>query len=131
MLKPSTSIKFSFTVVRLLLGDVEQHAVRVGEMMSAVRAALEERESRLPLRSRAQGEGAQMRIVVADGLQALLHGLQALHPEADVIRPGPRDAAALVVEDAPGHEEQGDPAVAQIMVRVTLLLMPWSILDYE
>src|SRR5882762_9487137 len=118
MLKPSTSMKFSFTVVRLLLGDVEQHAVRVGEMMSAVRAALEEREPRLPLRSRAQGEGAQMRIVVADGLQALLHRLQALHLEADVIRTGPRDAAALVVEDAPGHEEQGDPAVAQVMVRV-------------
>src|SRR6267142_384122 len=118
MLKPSTSMKFSFTVVRLLLGDVEQHAVGVGEMMSAVRAALEEREPRLPLRSCAQREGAQMRIVVADGLQALLHGLQALHPEADVIRPGPGDAAALVVEDAPGHEEQGDPAVAQVMVRV-------------
>src|SRR6267154_323643 len=93
MLKPSTSMKFSFTVVRLLLGDVEQNAVRVCEMMSAVRAALEERE-------------------------ALLHRLQALHPEADVIRPGPGDAAAVVVEDAPGHEEQGDPAVAQVMVRV-------------
>src|SRR3979490_2594971 len=118
MLKPSTSMKFSFTVVRLLLGDVEQHAVRVGEMMSAVRAALEEREARLPLRSCAQGEGAQVRIVVADGLQTLLHRLPALHPEADVIRPGPCDAAAVVVEDAPGHEEQGDPAVAQVMVRV-------------
>src|SRR5258707_6784703 len=118
MLKPSTSMKFSFTVVRLLLGDVEQHAVRVGEMMSAVRATLEEREPCLPLRSCAQGEGAQMRIVVADGLQALLHGLQALHSEADVIRPRPRDAAAPVVEDAPGHEEQGYPAVAQVMVRV-------------
>src|SRR5712671_16842 len=101
MLKPSTSMKFSFTVIRLLLGDVEQHAVRVGEMMSAVGAALEEREACLPLRSCAQGEGPQMRIVVADGLQAFLHRLQALHPEADVIRPGPRDAAAVVVEDAP------------------------------
>src|SRR5260370_2679840 len=98
MLKPSTSMKFSFTVVRLLLGDVEQHAVRVGEMMSAVRAALEEREPRLPLRSCAQGEGAQMRIVIADGLQALLDGLQALHPEADVILPVPRYAAARVAE---------------------------------
>src|SRR5436190_24160889 len=100
MRKPPTSMKFSFTFVLLLLGDVEQHAVRVGEMMRTVRAALEEREARLALRSRAQGEGAQMRIVVADGLQALFHRLQALHPEADVIRPGPRDAAAVVVEDA-------------------------------
>src|SRR5258705_12981134 len=106
MLKPSTSMKFSFTVVRLLLGDVEQYAVRVGEMMSAVRAALEEREPRLPLWSCAQGEGAQVRIVVADGLQALLHRPQALHPEADVIRPGPGDAAAVVVEDAPGRSEE-------------------------
>src|SRR5258706_15763966 len=122
MAKPSTSIKFSFTVVRLLLGEVGQTAVRVGERMTPVRAALEGREPRLPLRSRAQGEGAQMRIVVADGLQALLHGLQALHPEADVIRPRPRDAAAPVVEDAPGHEEQGYPAVAQVMVRVAGLL---------
>src|SRR5258706_7240348 len=121
MLGPSTSMKFSFTVVRLLLGDVEQHAVRVGEMMSAVRAALEEREPRLPLRPRAQREGAQMRIVVADCLQALLYRLQALHPEADVIRPGPHDAAAVVVEDATGHEEVGDAAVAPVMVLVARL----------
>src|SRR5712691_7122153 len=122
MRNPSTSMKSSFTFARLFLGDVEQHAVWVGEMMRTVRAALEEREPRPALRSRAQGEGAQMRIVVAHGLQALLHGLQALHLEADVIRPGPRDAAAVVVEDAPGHEEQGDPAVAQIMARVAGLL---------
>src|SRR5882762_6885225 len=122
MRNPSTSMKSSFTFVRLFLGDVEQHAVWVGEMMRTVRAALEEREPRLAFRSRAQGEGAQMRIVVAHGLQALLHRLHALHPEAEVIRTGPRDSAALVVEDAPGHEDQGDPAVAQIVVRVAGLL---------
>src|SRR5213083_575632 len=118
MRSPSTSMKFSFTVARLLLGDVEQHAVGVGEVMSAAGAALEEREPRLPFRSCAQGERAQMRIVVAYGLQALLHRPQALHLEADVIRTGPRDSSALIVEDAPGHEDQGDPAVAQIMIRV-------------
>src|SRR5712691_11049447 len=122
MRSPSTSMKFSSTVVRLLLGDVEQHPVGVGEVMSAAGAAGEECEPRLALRPRTQGEGAQMRIVVADGVQALLHRLQALHPEADVIRTGPRDSAALVVEDAPGHEDQGDPAVPQVMVRVAGLL---------
>src|SRR2546423_418694 len=118
MRSPSTSMKFSFTVARLLLCDVEQHAVRVGEVMSAAGAALEEGEPRPALRSRAQGEGAQMRIVLAHGLQALLHGLQTLHPEADVIRAGPRDPAALVIEDAPRHDYQRDPAVAQIMAGV-------------
>jgi len=83
----------------------KQHAVRVGEMMSAVRAALEEREPRLPLRPAPRGRGARSDCC-RDGLQALLHGPQALHPEADVIRPGPGDAAALVVEDAPGHESK-------------------------
>src|SRR5712691_1273064 len=122
MRSPSTSMKFSSTVVRLLLGDVEQHAVGVGEVMSAAGAAGEERKPRLALRSRAQREGAQMRIVVANGSQALLHRLQVLHSEADVIRTGPRDPAALVVEDAPGHEDQGDPSVAQIMVQVAGLL---------
>src|SRR5438046_9031266 len=118
MRSPCTSMKFSFTVARLLVCYVEQHAVRVGEVMSAAGAALEAGEPRPALRSRAQGEGAQMRIVLAHGLQAVLHGVQALHPEADVIRTGPSDSAALVVEDAPGHEHQGDPPVAQIMVRV-------------
>src|SRR5438128_1822887 len=55
MRKPSTSMKFSFTVVRLLLRNVEQHVVGVGEVMSAVAAALEQREPRLALRSRAHG----------------------------------------------------------------------------
>src|SRR5437879_2484769 len=118
MRSPSTSMKFSSTVARLPLCDVEQHAVRVGEVMSAAGTALEEGEPRPPFRSRAQGEGAQMRIVLAHGLQALLHRLQALHLEADVIRTGPRDSAALIVEDAPGHDDQGDPAVAQIMASV-------------
>src|SRR2546429_3912027 len=77
MRSPSSSMKFSFIVARLLLGDVEQHAVGVGEVMGTAGAALEKREPRLALRSRAQGEGAQMRIVVAHGLQALLHRLQA------------------------------------------------------
>src|SRR5258706_9384038 len=122
MRSPSTSMKFSLTVVRLFFGDVEQHAVGVGEVVSAAGAALEERETRLALPSRAKGEGAQVRIVVAHGSQAPLHRLQALHPEADVIRTGPRDSAALVVEDAPGHEDQGDLSVAQIMVRVAGLL---------
>src|SRR5437879_6051530 len=118
MRSPSTSMKFSFTVARLLLCDVEQHAVRVREVMSTAGTALEEGEPRSALRSRAQGEGAQMRIVLAHGLQALLHGLQALHLEPNVIRTGPRDPAALVIEDAPRHDDQRDPAVAQIMAGV-------------
>src|SRR5437879_9084523 len=118
MRNPSTSMKFSFTAVRLLLRNVEQHAVGVGEVMSAVGAALEQREPRPPFRSCAHGEGTQMRIVVAHGLQALLHRLQVLHPEADVIRTGPRDSAALVVADAPGREDQGDAAVAEIVASV-------------
>src|SRR5882672_11052492 len=109
MRSPSTSMKFSFTATRLLLCDVEKHAVRVGEVMSAAGTALEEREPRSALRSRAQREGAQMRIVLAHGLQALLHRLQVLDPEAEVIRTRPRDSAALV-EDAPRHDDQGDPA---------------------
>src|SRR2546426_10398952 len=99
MRNPSTSMKFSFTAVRLLLRNVEQHAVGVGEVMSAVGAALEQREPRPPFRSCAHGEGTQMRIVVAHGLQALLHRLQVLHGEADVIRTGPRDSAALRSEE--------------------------------
>src|SRR5260221_1189925 len=118
MRSPSTSMKFSFTAARLLLRDVEEYAVRVGEVMSAAGTALEEGEPSPPFRSRAQREGAQMRIVLAHGLQALLHRLQVLDPEAEVIRTRPCDSAALVVEDAPRHDDQGDPAVAQVMAGV-------------
>src|SRR5258706_3598917 len=103
MRSPSTSMKFSLTVVRLFFGDVEQHPVGVGEVVTAAGAALEQRETRLALPSRAQGEGGQMRIVVAHGSQSPLHRLQALHPEADVITTGPLDSAALVVQDALVH----------------------------
>src|SRR5260221_137979 len=122
MLKPSTSMKFSFTVVRLLLGDVEQHAVRVGEMMSAVRAALEERESRLPLRSRAQGKGARARALEdLDGGVALAQPraspLGVLHFHAEMVEPGRAARLARIDVEADGAVADGDGALRTLIGR--------------
>src|SRR5262249_29220476 len=67
------------------LGEVEENAVRVGEAVRAERAAGgEELQARLALGSR-ERQRAQVRVVVADRLEALLHRLQVLDFEPDVI----------------------------------------------
>src|SRR5206468_2382616 len=85
---------------RILFGNIQQYAVDVGDAVLAQRARRsEEFHARFAL---APGERlrAQVRIVVAQLLQALLEGVQALHLEAEVIGSRAHDAGALVIGDA-------------------------------
>src|SRR5688572_6684157 len=113
----------SLSTSTLRFCHIEEHAVHIGEAILAERAAGgEELEARFAL---APGERlhAQVRVVVAQPLQALLERGEALDLEADMVGARAHDAGAFVVADAPGHDEKRHGSVAQVEVRVVALLV--------
>src|SRR5207244_6498931 len=82
---------------------VDVDAFDVGQVEAAERALLEQLEARFAFRAVTERTRAHVRVLTDQEFHVLLHLVDRLHLEADMIEPCARGVLCVLVRDLPGN----------------------------
>src|ERR1700704_1477526 len=93
-------------------------AFDVGQVEAAERAFLEQLEARFAFRAVTERTRAHVRVLTDQEFHVLLHLVDRLHLEADMIEPRARGVLCVIVGDLPGNDHQRHASVGEIEIAV-------------
>ena len=99
----------------MILRHVDQRAVGIGEVEAAVRAFRQQLQPRDALGIEIDRLRAQLQVLLLDLGEVLLEGVDARHPEADVIHRRLLDAGAVEGRNRPRQDRQRHAAVGEMI----------------
>src|SRR5213592_2681366 len=103
---------------RSFFRHVDVYAFDVGQVEAAERAFLEQLEARFAFRAITERARAHVRVLADQEFHVLLHLVDRLHLEADMIEPRARGVLRVIVGDLPGNDHQRHASVGEIEIAV-------------
>src|SRR5260221_5889407 len=103
---------------RSFFRHVDVNAFDVGQVEAPERAFLEQLEARFAFRAVTERTRAHVRVLADQEFHVLLHLVDRLHLEADVIEPRARGVLSVIVRDLPGKDHQRHAPVGEIEIAV-------------